>query len=80
MYAPLAALRSTVVNALDKAESMGVTSISIPAISTGKFGFPRPLCARIMVDAVACWFEQRKGSKLKQVGPSLLKILIKFQT
>ena len=47
---------------------MGLGSLSLPAIATGKFGFPRPLCASIMVDAVSSWFSARPTSRLKRVA------------
>jgi len=38
-------LESCVVNILEMAKIIGAKSVSIPAISTGYFGFPRELCA-----------------------------------
>jgi O-acetyl-ADP-ribose deacetylase (regulator of RNase III) len=38
-------LESCVVNILEMATIIGAKSVSIPAISTGYFGFPRELCA-----------------------------------
>ena len=37
-------------NALILAQQNGFKSISIPAISTGIFGFPKDKCAKIMVE------------------------------
>ncbi len=37
-------------NALNLAETNGFKSISIPAISSGIFGFPKDRCAKILVN------------------------------
>ena len=42
-------LRNAVVNSLTLATSRGLKSLSMPAISAGIFGFPKDLCARIMI-------------------------------
>jgi putative ATPase len=42
-------LAMAVYNSLLKANEMQLESISIPAISSGIFGFPKDLCAEIMV-------------------------------
>ena len=39
-------------NTLKAAEDLGCRSISIPAISTGSFGFPKTKCAEIMLKCV----------------------------
>ena len=48
-----AKLRSAVRNALDAAERLGLGSISIPAISSGIFGFPKDRCAEILTRTAA---------------------------
>jgi O-acetyl-ADP-ribose deacetylase len=42
-------LRSAMKNALKLAQTNGFKSISIPAISSGIFGFPKDKCAKILV-------------------------------
>jgi O-acetyl-ADP-ribose deacetylase (regulator of RNase III) len=60
--APL--LRSAVMAALNKAEEAECESIALPAISSGIFGFPLPLCAKILVE---CGMEFARG------GPRFLR-------
>ena len=45
-------LASAVLQALRRGEDIGATSVALPAISTGVFGFPLPLAAEITVAAV----------------------------
>lgn len=40
-------LANAVINTLKKANELGCSSVSIPAISSGIFGFPKPLCAQV---------------------------------
>jgi O-acetyl-ADP-ribose deacetylase (regulator of RNase III) len=44
-------LASAVLQALRRGEDIGATSLALPAISTGVFGFPLPLAAEITVAA-----------------------------
>jgi O-acetyl-ADP-ribose deacetylase (regulator of RNase III) len=41
-------LQNAVLNSLQKAHDLQLKSISIPAISSGIFGFPKDLCAKVM--------------------------------
>lgn len=45
-------LEYTLLNILDRAEQLRCQSISIPAIATGRFGFSKYECARIMHQCV----------------------------
>ena len=45
-------LRAGYENALRRAEEHGVTSVAVPAISTGAFGFPTDAAARIALETV----------------------------
>jgi len=54
-----------VTNALDKADSLGdVESISIPALASGMYGFPKERCARVIIDACVEWI-MKNGHKSK---------------
>ncbi len=46
-------LKSAVNSVLKLATEKGITSISMPAISAGIFGFPKDRCARILVSETA---------------------------
>ncbi len=46
-------LKKAVHNVLDLAAAQGFSSISMPAISAGIFGFPKDRCARIIVEETA---------------------------
>jgi len=61
-------LGMTVRTCLDKAEELKATSISLPAISSGIFGFPKEKCATIMFE-MAIQYIKEKGSKtpLKEI-------------
>jgi putative ATPase len=45
-------LHRAVFNTLKTAEKLKCTSIAIPAISSGIFGFPKPLCAKMFLTAI----------------------------
>ncbi len=58
-------LKDATLNSLRLAESKGLKSIALPAISTGIFGFPMNRCARIMLSTAIDYL--KKGSKLERV-------------
>lgn len=47
-----ARLRKTVVSALRRADEKGAASLALPAMGTGFYGIPLPVCARVMLDAI----------------------------
>lgn len=51
-------LRSAVWNVLTLAELYNLRSVSMPAISSGVFGFPKPLCAEILLATTAEFLKQ----------------------
>lgn len=65
-------LAEAVSGSLEAAESLGVSSLAMPAISTGIFGFPKERAAGIILNAMLRYFEGHPGSKLKQARLTLL--------
>jgi O-acetyl-ADP-ribose deacetylase (regulator of RNase III) len=59
-------LKRTINNVLELATSKELTSIAIPAISAGVFGFPKDKCARILVEETAT-FVRKKKTTLKEI-------------
>ncbi|HID06192.1 MAG TPA: macro domain-containing protein [Armatimonadetes bacterium] len=60
-------LRSAVWNSLLLAHEQGFTSIAIPAISSGIFGFPKDRCARILIQTALDFCEQYPDSPLREI-------------
>lgn len=60
-------LESAILSTLRQAQELGLTSLSIPAISTGIFGFPKQRCAEIMIDTLARFLCENKPTTLRQV-------------
>lgn len=59
-----ARLHKTVLNALIQANKLGCLSVSIPAISSGIYGFPKYLCALVFFCAIKDFaFNQNEYSK-----------------
>jgi O-acetyl-ADP-ribose deacetylase (regulator of RNase III) len=67
-----AKLRSAVRGALDAADERGFETISIPAISTGIFGFPKERGARIIFQAVEDYAAERPRSALREIRVTIL--------
>ncbi len=62
------ALASAVRSALDVAEECGLASVSMPGISSGIFGFPKPLCAQVMLRTICAWLHDHPGSTVREVN------------
>ena len=60
-------LAQAVESALALADEKGLRSISLPAISTGIFGFPKPLGAQVILDAVERYLDEHPQSSLREV-------------
>lgn len=60
-------LRNAVVNSLKLAADKGLGSISLPAISSGIFGFPKDRCAEILVGESRKFLEENRDSTLVAV-------------
>ena len=54
-------LTSCIKNSLKIAEDLNAKLISIPAISSGIFGFPKAYCAFLMLDVAATYLHENKG-------------------
>jgi O-acetyl-ADP-ribose deacetylase (regulator of RNase III) len=67
-----AKLRSAVTGALALADEKALTSLALPAISTGIFGFPKERGARVILDAIVDYFEQKPDSSLSEVHVTLI--------
>lgn len=60
-------LGSAVMGSLRVAEELECSSIALPAISTGIFGFPQDRAARIIFSSVEEYFSENQASKIKTV-------------
>lgn len=63
-----ALLAGAVRSALDLADRYKLRSISMPGISSGIFGFPKPRCARVMVGTVRDWLASHPDSTVREVN------------
>lgn len=61
------ALFAAVTNSLGAAEKLGAKSVSLPAISSGIFGFPKEYCAEVMFDAALEWLGDHPESSLREL-------------
>lgn len=57
-------LESAIVGALGLCEENNIASVSIPAISSGIFGFPKDRCAKIFRETLENYFEEKSDSKI----------------
>jgi O-acetyl-ADP-ribose deacetylase len=62
-----AQLDAAVMGSLRVADGLGLKSISLPAISTGVFGFPIERAADIILKAIRTYFETKSLSGIKTV-------------
>lgn len=60
-------LKSTVLSSLRLASEKGLKSISIPAISSGIFGFPKDRCAEILVKEALNYIKENLKSSLELI-------------
>jgi O-acetyl-ADP-ribose deacetylase (regulator of RNase III) len=63
-----AKLASAVRSALDLADQHGLRTVSMPGISSGIFGFPKPLCAQVMLRTIAEWLAGHSQSSVREVN------------
>jgi len=62
-----ALLAGAVNSALALAEEHGLGSVSLPAISTGIYGFPKPLGAQVILGAVQEYLDGHSNSSLTEL-------------
>ena len=62
-----AKLRNAVLNSLKIADERKLQSISMPAISSGIFGFPKDRCADILISSIIQYLKSKEGSSLSEV-------------
>lgn len=60
-------LKNAVLNALRIADENKLQSISMPAISSGIFGFPRDRCAEILISNITQYLRSNDGSSLSEI-------------
>ncbi|MBI1878730.1 MAG: macro domain-containing protein [Chloroflexi bacterium] len=60
-------LAGAVRSALTLAEDHQLSSISIPGISSGIFGGPKDICARVIIEATLEYLQQHPATSLKEV-------------
>jgi O-acetyl-ADP-ribose deacetylase len=60
-------LDQAVRGALRTADELNLDSLAMPAISTGIFGFPKEQAARVILGALAGYFQQAEHSGLRQI-------------
>jgi O-acetyl-ADP-ribose deacetylase (regulator of RNase III) len=60
-------LKSAVLNSLKLASEKGLKSISMPAISSGIFGFPKDRCAEILVKGALNYIKENLKSSLELI-------------
>jgi putative ATPase len=53
--------------ALEVAAAHGCRSVALPAISSGIFGFPKPLCAEVILDASHGWLADHPAASVREV-------------
>lgn len=62
-----AKLTCAVQSSLARAEELGLTSISLPAISSGIFGFPKDRCAQILLSVADDYLTGNPNASLQQI-------------
>ena len=65
-------LAAAVAGSLRVAEQLGLTSIALPAISTGIFGFPKARAAGVILAAIFGYFAQNPSGSLRLVRLALI--------
>jgi O-acetyl-ADP-ribose deacetylase (regulator of RNase III) len=76
-------LNNAVINSLQLAEKNKFESISLPAISSGIFGFPKERCAELIITAIKNYMSTNKKNILKVIRICLfdqetVKLFLKY--
>jgi O-acetyl-ADP-ribose deacetylase (regulator of RNase III) len=67
-----AKLTAAVSGSLALASELGLTSLALPAISTGIFGFPKDRGARVILDAIVTHLEAHPKTPLREIRITLI--------
>lgn len=67
-----AKLSAAVKGSLIIAENLKITSIALPAISTGIFGFPKGRAAKVIFTTIREYFQRKPDSRVKEVRLTLI--------
>jgi O-acetyl-ADP-ribose deacetylase (regulator of RNase III) len=67
-----AKLRAAIRGALDAAHERGYTSMAIPAVSTGIFGFPKQRGAQVIFQAIEDFAAAKPDSPLREIRVTIL--------
>lgn len=62
-----ARLASAIRAALALAEKHSLASIAMPAISSGIYGFPKELCAKVFFDVLEQWLDETPDRSLQEI-------------
>jgi O-acetyl-ADP-ribose deacetylase (regulator of RNase III) len=60
-------LRAAVRASLDQARELGISSLALPAISTGIFGYPKAEGTKTIVNQVLSWLDANPDSTLTRI-------------
>jgi O-acetyl-ADP-ribose deacetylase (regulator of RNase III) len=69
-------LATAIISTLDLASQLKINKLSLPAISTGIFGFPKDRAARVMLKTLSQYFQEHPTSFVHQVR----LVLFDFET
>ncbi len=60
-------LRSAVKSALEIADGKGISSVALPAISTGIFGYPKEKGVKVIFSEVIKYIEEHPNTNIKEI-------------
>ena len=71
-------LRQAYISSLDLAKQYGITSIAFPAISTGKFSYPKKEATRIAVETVSGWIKDHPDYSIDIIFTCVDRVLYDY--